>query len=145
LVLITSSIILVAHRPSIWAPMPLYMVLMALSISHLSVAVMPAVFAFQFVLFHDKSKFGIGLIIACLIMVALDVWWFIGGWYYGYKYQGAMHTKIVAFENIIGFGSVLSLSVWASIRNNKVGLYLANIILFILLSWCAFPYLGELP
>ncbi len=93
----------------------------------------------------NKSKFGIGLIIACSIMAALNVWWFITGWDYGYKYQGPVHTKIVAIENIIGFGFVLLLSVWALIKNNKSGLYIANIGLFILLSWCAFPYLGELP
>ena len=144
-VLLVSSLLFVARGPSILAPMPMYLVIMGWMVSYFSVAVMPALFAFQFMLFRNSSKFGLGLILACLIIVVLNVWWFIAGWSYGYKYQGHVHTKIVALENMVGFGVVILLSLWATIKNHKFGLYLANVILFILISWCAFPYLGELP
>ncbi|WP_337658273.1 hypothetical protein, partial [Sphingorhabdus sp. Alg231-15] len=64
---------------------------------------------------------------------------------YGIRYQGELHTQIVAIENIVSFAIVTGLAIYAHLRKIRTGTLLANFSLFTLLSWCAFPYLGELP
>ncbi len=145
LVLAASSILLFTQNPSILSPTPLYMFLLAWAISYGSALVMPILFALQFMLFRQKSKFGISVLLACLILGVLNAWWFFASWEYGNKYQGQFHTKMVALENIIGFGFIITFSLLGYIKNKENFIKIANIGLFMLLSWCAFPYLGELP
>jgi len=145
LILALSSTIMFAGSPRLYAPMPIYMLLMAWVISVAYVAVMPILFAIQFKRYHSHPKYGIGLMVAVLVISVLDIWWFVTAWDYGLKWQGLDYTKLVALENIIGFSLLLLLTSWAVNKGNKSGLYAANIGLFILLTWCAFPSLGELP
>ena len=128
-----------------FVPMPLYMVIVAWVISYGVLIVMPGVYLMEFKLLSDKKSFGKIILFASLIFAALNFYYFLGSWEYGIKYQGESHTIIVAAENVVGFVSLIVLAYLGVIKNSKVLQYSANLFLFLLLSWCAFPYLGELP
>jgi hypothetical protein len=140
-----SSLIFTVGVMTPFVPMPLYLFLLAWLLSYGFLLVMPAVYLLVFKFLRNKRSFGWGVFIATLVFSVLSIFYFSWSWEYGVKYQGEVHTKIVAVENIVGFIGLLVVA-YLGIRNNsKVLQYSANLYLFLLLSWCAFPYLGELP
>jgi len=140
-----SSLLFTVGVMNPFVPMPLYMVILGWLISYGLIAVMPIIYIFEFKILSDKKYFGKAILIAGLILSILNILYFIASWKYGFKYQGEMHTIIVAIENIIGFSVMLVLAFVSTVKKTKYLQYSSNLILFLLLSWCAFPYLGELP
>ena len=140
-----SSLILTVGVMNPFVPMPIYQVIMAWVISIFSIIVMPSIYLLEMKLISQSKHFSIIVTVLIAILALLNFKYFWGSWYYGYKYQGESHTHIVAIENIIGFSIALAVSIWALKNKSTVPTYIANFMLFALLSWCAFPYLGELP
>lgn len=140
-----SSLIFTVGIMNVWVPMPLHLVLVAWAAHVLAVLLTPALYLLTLKLSSNSSRFPQSVCILIAVFAALSVWYFHGSWSYGVQYQGAAHTRVVAAENIVGFGVALSISLWSLVRKSPPATYLANLFLFTLLSWCAFPYLGELP
>jgi len=140
-----SSLLLLVGIMNPFVPMPLYMVIMVWSLSYGFLIVMPVIYLIEFTLLSQSAYFGKAVLISAVFFTALNAYYFSQAWSYGYKYQGEFHTKIVAAENLIGFASLIVLAYSGVSRNSKKLQNFANLLLFLLLSWCAFPYLGELP
>jgi len=142
---VVSSIVIISGMPSVWVPMPLPIVLMAF----INRLLFPFVTSFFYVLvlkFLLPTK-GFAKIVLALVVVfgLLNTLYFQISWEYGIKYQGLKHTKIVAIENFVGFGTAFTIAIIALVKRSHSLALTANLLLFVLLSWCAFPYLGELP
>jgi hypothetical protein len=80
------------------------------------------------------------------IVMVLSIIWFISGWSFGLRYQGAGYTSAVLVVNV-GWAAVL---LFAFVRTWKKGASFGTSLfvhwmLFAWLTWYAFPYLGELP
>jgi len=108
------------------------------------VIVMPLIYLVELKLLSARTNFGVLVLIIASLFSVLGIVYFWGSWGYGVKYQGEVHTRIVAAENIVGFIILFALAYLGMRRKSKVLQYSANLFLFLLLSWCAFPYLAEL-
>ncbi len=126
-------------------PMPFYLVMLAWILSYGFVVVLPLVYLIEFKLLSKRENLGVLVLIIASLFSVLSIIYFWGFWEYGVKYQGKMHTQVVAAENIVDFIALVVLAYLGMSRKSKVLQYSANLLLFLLLSWCAFPYLGELP
>ena len=148
-IVLISSLILTVGVMNPFVPMPIYQVILAWIISIFSILVMPLIYLLEMKLISQSKHFSIIVTALITILALLNLKYFWGAWDYGLKYQGELHTQIVAIENVVGFSIALAISIWSLKNKNKnkntVASYVANFILFALLSWCAFPYLGELP
>jgi hypothetical protein len=110
--------------------------------------VIPAIlfFAWNPGLFKGSNLIPKRTYLLFLIMAALSVVWFIGGWKYGLQYQGPTYTHLICALNVAwlaGLGAFLFL------RRKSDPSFASNLafhlLFFAWLSWYAFPYLGELP
>lgn len=141
----TSLLIISSGVMNPLVPMPLYLVILAWVALYIFPIVIPAIYLFVLMV-SSKSQYFSKVVLGLIsIISSLNVMYFIYAWNYGLKYQGDVHTIVVALENIIGFGLAMIIAIVAHVKKSKAGTYLANFIMFLLLSWCAFPYLGELP
>ena len=140
-----SSLILSVGVMNPAVPMPVHLVVLAWIISYGFIVVLPVMYVVQFRLFYKSTNFGKFTLIIAIILSVLNIYYFWGSWEYGVNWQGDTHTKVVAAENVIGFTALIVLAYLGLMRNSKSLQYSANLLLFVLLSWCAFPYLGELP
>jgi len=127
-----------------FVPMPIYMVVLAWTLSYGFLAVMPVIYLLEFKLLNRRTNFGKVVLISAIFFSALNAYYFSQAWDYGYDYQGEFHTRVVAAENLVGFTSLVGLAYFGISMNSKMLQNSANLLLFLLLSWCAFPYLGEL-
>ena len=80
------------------------------------------------------------------VATALSTYWFVVGWQYGLKYQGARYTYVVCAINIVWVAALWAMFIrklWSvpSFRTNL----LLHWALFAWLGWYALPWLGELP
>ncbi|ATW02375.1 hypothetical protein [Sphingorhabdus sp. YGSMI21] len=130
---------------TVYAPLPFYIILLAWIIPPLAILLTPFCYFMVVYLGTKSPRFSIYILILCLMFGALNTWSIYSAWDYGIRYQGESHTQIVAIENIVGFAFVLVLATYAHLKKIQTATLLANFSLFALLSWCAFPYLGELP
>lgn len=144
ILIVSSSSILIGGAPNIWAPLPLpiYFVIFIVIVLFPFVTSMAYWAVLKFV--SPSRHFSKVILISVLCLAFLDAWYFYSQWQHGVEWQGIEHTKIVALENAVGFGLVLVLSFLALIRESRSLALTANLLLFVLLSWCAFPYLGEI-
>jgi len=140
-----SALILLSGVPSVWVPMPLPIVLVAFLTTILFPFVTPALYMLVLT-FLSPSKYFCKIVLALVIILgALNILYFQIAWEYGVRYQGPEHTRIVAIENAVGFSVVMVIAVISLAKKSRRLAFVANIFLFLLLSWCAFPYFGELP
>ena len=79
------------------------------------------------------------------VVVCLSVLWFVGGWSYGLKYQGQLHTVEILVLNVVVSGVTTSVVVANLRKPARTSNILFHGCLFCWLAWCAFPWLGELP
>lgn len=128
-----------------FVPMPLHMVILAWTLSYGFILVMPIIYLIEFKLLSNRKNFGKIILITALLFSTLSLFYFWNSWEYGVKYQGELHTNIVAIENIVGFFGLVVLAYLGITKKSKIMQYSANLYLFVLLTWCAFPYLGEMP
>ncbi|QYK02025.1 hypothetical protein [Shewanella psychrotolerans] len=140
-----SGAIVLGRVPNAWVPMPLPIVIVAFVTLILFPFVTPALYLLVLKLSSSSVHFT-KIILALVVAIGvLNFMYFQIAWEYGIKYQGPEHTKIVAIENLLGFGVAFVISATALAKGSRALAYTANLTLFVLLSWCAFPYLGELP
>jgi hypothetical protein len=97
-------------------------------------------------LFRGKSKLPKRSLWLLAIATILSVVWFVIGWTYGLQYQGPRYVYEVCVLNIAGLGFLTAAFFRCWKREPSFRLNLAlHWLLFVWLSWYAFPYLGELP
>ncbi|WP_152528886.1 hypothetical protein [Rhodoferax saidenbachensis] len=130
---------------SVWVPMPIHLVVLAWTTLVLFVFLTPGLYLLTLKFAANSRHFPIVVLGLITAVATLNSLYFYGSWEYGTRYQGIFHTQVVASENTIGFAVALLISVWGVVRKSPFATYLANLLLFVLLSWCAFPYLGEFP
>jgi hypothetical protein len=140
-----SSLILTVGVMTVWVPIPIYLMLLAWTTVILFPLLTPALYLLTLQLAARSKHFSSIILVLVVAFAALSAWYFDESWQYGIQYQGSWHTKVVALESVVGFGATLLIAIWATAKQSKFATYLANLLLFVLLSWCAFPYLGELP
>ena len=128
-----------------FVPMPLHMVIMGWVLSYASLLVLPLIYVTEVKLLGRIKIFGQIVFIIILAFAAISIWYFLVAWDYGIQWQGKSHTIIVAIENFVSFIFLFILAYLGIIKKSKKLQYAANLLLFLTLSWCAFPYLGELP
>lgn len=145
LLVAVSAVIVMGGVPNVWVPMPLPIVLVAFLTMVLFPFVTPALYMLVLKFFSPSRHFSKVVLALVVVLGILNILYFQSAWDFGVKYQGPEHTKVVAIENIVGFGVVLLLAVIAIAKGSRPLALTANLFLFVLLSWCAFPYLGELP
>jgi len=126
-------------------PMPFYLVFLTWIILYGVIAVMPALYIFHFLFVFSRENPARAIMISTAVFSLLNIIYFWNCWIYGTRWQGAFHTRTVALENLVGFAAVLVFLVVGKRRFPRHYLYASHLLLFILLTWCAFPYLGELP
>lgn len=131
--------------PNVWVPMPLPIVLVGFITSVLFPFVTPALYLLTLRLSSVSRHFAKIVLALVIVLSALNIMYFHSAWEYGVEYQGFEHTRIVAMQNIVGFSIAMIIAVLAIVKGSSSRAYAANFFLFMLLSWCAFPYLGELP
>jgi hypothetical protein len=154
LILVAASALFLFDSPSAWTPLPLPILIVAfISLSSLpssnffALVFVPFVIALQYVLilklFYGSNHLPKIVFFLIVILGILNLLYFLNAWDYGLKWQGEFHTKIVATENFLGFSIALCLSSLSLTKQSQQLALLANMLLFFLLSWCAFPLLGE--
>lgn len=143
--ILASGFMMVPGDLKSWNPMPFYQVVFVAHLSFLYVLVIPFLYAVEFYLIAKHKKFIDIVTGLTLFILALNVQYLINGWDLGLRYHGETHTNRVALINVFGFSLVLCLCIFGLIKKTRTAGYIANLMLFGLLSWCAFPYFGELP
>ena len=84
------------------------------------------------------------ILIRAVFMSVLDFLYIQAASEYGVRYQGRAHTRIVALENLVGLGTATAMAATGFRKGSRPPSLTANLLLLVLLSRCAFPYLGEL-
>jgi len=126
--------------------MPFYQVLLAWIVGVPAVFVLPLVFlVLHWLNEHTPSSRGRNQFFLVLALILLNIWYLSGSFGYGTKYQGAVHTNLVAGINVVVFLSLLVSAYLAWRRPSLPHVRTNNLVLFVFLAWYAFPYLGELP
>ena len=142
---VVCAVVFLIGGPSIIAPVPVYLLLLAWTISFVAVLVLPAIYFFSAYYGPRIQSYPIWVAALTLAIAGLDVWYFTEMWAYGIKWQGADYTYTMVALNILGFGTVGLIAAWAVLKNSMQAAKIAHFCLFVVLSWCAFPVLGELP
>lgn len=126
-------------------PTPFYLLFLGWVISYGVVFVFPLLYLINLKMIVNNSNFGKIILIVALVISFLNLFYLLHSWKDGIKYQGLDYLNIVVIENIFGCSSLVALAYFGMKRKNKEVQHFANLLMFILLAWCAFPYLGELP
>ncbi len=130
--------------PNILAPYPLpFLIVIFSGGKYVFPFITPILYIFVLKLFSNSKHFAKMIIILILGFAILNYIFFQNAWDLGVKYQSLQYAQFVAMENIIGFLLALTLAVMGHIKKSRRLVLSANLVLFALLSWCAFPYLGE--
>ena len=145
LIALISSLPLTQDYMSPWVPMPVYLVVLVWLLFFGSILVLPLIYLLEFKAIANSAYFGRVVLILSVVLAGLDAWYFYRSWEYGLKWQGERHTQIVAIENLAGFAILIALATLGAVKKSRPILLTANLFLFGLLAWCAFPYLGETP
>ena len=148
--LIPASIgLLLAGAPSVVSPIPMLTAIPAISLFGGAAVLIPTLFFFVWNpgLFRGEEnvpKRSYGLLATA---TAFSIIWFVGdGWKYGLQYQGSQYTHLVCAINFVWVASLWALVIYDWKRAPSFGANLLfHWIVFVWLSWYAFPWLGELP
>lgn len=149
LVLLCATFLL--DNPKPWLPWPTHQALIAFLSDNWPARVLPILLIVPVLYLTSLSVIWNARHLAAIVLGAsllfslLSAVYLIGSWPYGLRWQGLSHTLIVTSINVIGVSLVLALA-WAGFRRKSRQLSVAAYFgAFAMLSWCAFPYLGELP
>ena len=142
---IVGAVVFFVGFPSVVAPVPIYLLLLAWTMSFAAVLVLPVIYFLSAYYGSRIQSYPAWVIALILLIAALDVWYFTEAWGYGIKWQGATYTHRMAILNIVSLGTVSIIGAWGAFRNSIKATKIAHLCLFIVLAWCAFPTLGELP
>ena len=153
-VLTISSLTMIANYPKLYSPYSFFVVLPALIASALElpkilllfIAALPnTLFFLLWSKYTVKDKFLIHkatLKLSCAF-VLLSIFFCITSYSYGIKYQGLEHTLLMYCFNLVFIGSLYKVYLINRIKPSINNCLFYNVLLFIWLGWCAFPWLGE--
>jgi len=153
-VLIISSLTMIANYPKIYSPYSFVVVIPAFMFSALELpkfilyflAALPNALCFLlWSKFTVKGEFLIQKTTFNLsrILVILSILLCITSYNYGIKYQGLSHTLFIYLFNVFFIGALYKVYLINRIKPSINNSILYNILLFSWLGWCAFPWLGE--
>ena len=140
-----SALLIFAGAPQIWAPFPMHLVVLGFLGLFFFPLITPAVHLVSIRYLYPTRYFVYVVLITTITIGLLNLQYLKFAWNYGQQWQGAFHTLWVAIENATGFTIAISIAVIAAHRDSKVLALWAQFAVLAMLSWCAFPYLGELP
>jgi len=78
-------------------------------------------------------------------LVLLSVWWTGYGVEYSFGYHGPRYTWKVMAINAVCWLVLIGMLVWQVRKPSSWMNYLLHLLLFVWLTWYAFPWFGELP
>nr|WP_010130425.1 hypothetical protein [Microbulbifer agarilyticus] len=131
-------------EPNAWLPVPLPILVLAFFPFGMYPLLTPILYLL-IVKYLSPHKYFAKFVLALTIFFSLlNIWYFQIYWAEGVKHQGVTHTRIVAIENFVGFGAAIAVAIYGVISGKRSIALAANLLLFLLLSWCAFPFLGKL-
>lgn len=138
--------------PKPWLPLPIHWLVSAIVLYGfpwpirllLVFSLVPFVYFLSLRAIWDSQRFERIVLATSLAFAALSLLYFASSWSLGLRYQGYTHTLIVAVENLLGIAIVIALA-WTGLRHGaRQRSAVAYFAMFTMLSWCAFPYLGEM-
>jgi hypothetical protein len=136
---------LTVFGPSIEYLRPPYIqVIFGWMFSYLGLAILPIIYSLEFWIIQKSTHYNKIILILVLFVSLLnfaEIYYF---WDFSIMVNGKDVVERVALVNGISFALLIVFSLFAVLKGSKRMLYSANLCLFILLSWIAFPYLGEL-
>ncbi|KKJ78770.1 hypothetical protein WH95_01500 [Kiloniella litopenaei] len=124
-------------------PMPLFIVAI-MGGKYIFPFITPLLYMLVIKIFSNSRHFSKVVIILILVFAFLNFYHFLNTWDLGVKYRSYEYAQFIAIENIVGFFIALTMGIAGHIKKSRRLILGANLTLFILLSWCAFPYLGEI-
>jgi hypothetical protein len=142
---VLSSVLFMGNGPSVLRPMPVHQVVLALVMGGAFVFVLPVIYLVTLAYLWERRSFAQVSLAASLVVAGLSVVWFVNSWEFGISYQGVGHTVAVAALNAVAIVAAVALALvgWRrQLRQMQASAYLT---VFVVLSWCAFPFLGEPP
>ena len=142
---VVCALVFFVGGPSIIAPVPLYLLLLAWTMSFVAVLVLPVIYFLSAYYGSRIQGYPIWVVALTLLIAGLDAWYFTEAWAFGIKWQGAGYTQTMVILNILSLSAVSFVAAWGVLKNSMKAAKIAHLCLFIVLSWCAFPVLGELP
>ncbi len=145
ILLAISYSMLSTNVPEPWNPMPIYLVILGWVTGYFYMFVVPAIYIIWTSLVSNHNRFADFVFAAVLLVAFLDILYFLSSWQSGLQYQGKQHTILTSSLNVVCFGAALFLALKAKLIKSKPLTYSANLVMFCILSWQAFPYLGEMP
>ncbi|WP_120497376.1 hypothetical protein [Kiloniella sp. EL199] len=123
-------------------PMPLFFVAV-MGGKYIFPFITPLLYILVLKIFSNSRHFSKVVIFLILAFAFLNFFYFLNAWDLGVQYQSYEYAQFIAIENIVGFLIALTMVLAGHIKKSHRLILTANLTLFILLSWCAFPYLGE--
>jgi hypothetical protein len=145
LFVVSCSILFAGQGPTILAPAPLTLFLVLLLTIVLFPFVTTALYLVSTRYLYPRHNASNILLATVLVISSLDFWYISSSWELGVRYQGMAHTKAIAIVNVLVLFLIISLSIAAKKTGSNKLVKQANFGLLLALSWCLFPYLGELP
>ena len=124
------------------APYPMHQVFLAIATRYGFLIVLPVVYLVSLSVLWNRRWFGPVVLGAATLFATLNIAWFLFSWDEMRNYEVA---PVVVFENALGNGLILALSIVGFLHSSKQSQAAAYFGIFAMLSWCAFPYFGELP
>lgn len=94
-------------------------------------------------LLSKKKYYPISFGFIVTVVALTNTYFFIHAWSYGLQYQGLIYTIFIAFLNFICFFLVYTLLYQYKKGNKFIFIYIANFLLMLILTFVAFPWLGE--
>ena len=150
LALLSASTIF-ADLPAPWAPWPTHQIVLSLLAEGrflgllLPVLIVPILYLATGATLWNAKNSGVLVLCASSVFLIVSAIYLVGSWPYGVRWQGLSHTIIVTAVNIVGLSVVAALA-WLGFRQGSKPVQReAYFVMFAMLSWCAFPWLGELP
>ncbi len=140
-----SAALVMGNAPSVLLPKPVHQVVLAMVMGGAYVPVLPGIYLVTLAGLWGTRWLGPVSLVASLVVAGLSVAWFVSSWEFGYAYQGVGHTVAVAALNAVVIGAAMALAFVGWRRQSRQMQASAYFTLFAMLSWCAFPYLGEPP
>ncbi|WP_417454652.1 hypothetical protein [Kiloniella sp.] len=124
-------------------PMPLFIVIL-MGGKYIFPFITPLLYMLILKIFSNSKHFSKVVVSLILAFAFLNFYHFLNTWDLGVKYRSYEYAQFIAIENIVGFLIALTMGIAGHIKKSRRLILGANLTLFILLSWCAFPYLGEI-
>ncbi len=143
---LSSAITFVPNVPEPWAPMPIYLAFLIWVVGPGALAVFPSLSVlFWWLVSRYSHRFSFAQLILNSAVFSFNLGWLYVSYDYGTRYQGETHTILVVVVNVSLFLLLIASSWIAWQRQSEILTRVNSLGLLVLLSYCAFPYLGEMP